>query len=49
MADWVTDLLENLGYNLPSEQDAREAASLSSDQIERETYPEFDLQDTPTD
>ena len=49
MADWVTDLLENLGYNLPSEQDAREDASLSSDQIARETYPEFDLQDTPTD
>ena len=39
MADWLTDLLENLGYNLPSEQDAREDASRTTDEIARETYP----------
>ena len=49
MADWVTDLLENLGYNLPSEQDAREDALRPPDEIARETYPELDIQDTPTD
>ena len=49
MADWVTDLLENLGYNLPSEQDAREDALRTTDEIARETYPELDIQDTPTD
>ena len=49
MADWVTDLLENLGYNLPSEQDAREDALRPQEEIARETYPELDLQDTPTD
>ena len=47
--DWTQDVMGDLGYNFPSEQDAREDASLSSDQIARETYPEFDLQDTPTD
>ena len=49
MADWLTDLLENLGYNLPSEQDAREDALRPQEEIARETYPELDLQDTPTD
>ncbi|MBO59702.1 MAG: hypothetical protein CL440_05790, partial [Acidimicrobiaceae bacterium] len=49
MADWVTDLLENLGYNLPSEQDAREDALRTTDEIARETYPELDIQDSPTD
>ena len=47
--DWTQDVMGDLGYNFPSEQDAREDASLSSDEIARETYPEFDLQDTPTD
>ena len=47
--DWTQDLMGNLGYNFPSEQDAREDASRSSDEIARETYPELDLQDTPTD
>ena len=49
MSDWITDLLENLGYNLPSEQNKREDEARSPDQIARETYPELDLQDTPTD
>ena len=49
MSDWITDLLENLGYNLPSEQKKREDETRSPDEVARETYPELDLQDTPTD
>lgn len=47
--DWTQDLMGGLGYNFPAEQDAREDASRSPDEIARETYPELDLQDTPTD